>query len=203
MKRFLLFFALPLLSVLASHAQTITAEEDPAPGDVVVYINSTNFPDNNFRSRLLSLYPAGYLTSSDISNCTTLSMNSLGISDLTGIGYFTSLKTLELAYNSLSSLPTLPSSLKKLTVTYNHLTTLSSLPSGLTELYCSSNNMTSISSLPSSLSILNCGSNKLSQLPTIPSSLTVLEAPSNNFTSRWTSPPARGWRRCAACTAPR
>ena len=70
----------------------------------IVMINSTNFPDANFRNYLLSLYPDGYLTQYDIANMTSLSVSNKGISNMKGIEYFTALKELRCWANSFTSL---------------------------------------------------------------------------------------------------
>lgn len=70
----------------------------------VVMINSTNFPDANFRNYLLSRYPDGYLTQYDIANATSLSVYSKGIANMKGIEFFTELKELRCWGNSFTSL---------------------------------------------------------------------------------------------------
>ena len=106
----------------------------------VATINETNFPDANFRNFLLLLYPKGYLTQNDINNCTSLNLYDLGISDLTGIGFFTELEGLSCRNNSLTSL-NLSNNTK------------------LTYLYCENNNLTSITGIPSTLRTLLCSNN--------------------------------------------
>lgn len=69
-----------------------------------VEINSTNFPDANFRSYLLSQSYGkdGKLTDSEIAGITKLSVPSKGIQSLRGIKYFTALKELEAYRNSIN-----------------------------------------------------------------------------------------------------
>ena len=67
-------------------------------------INATNFPDANFRSYLLSLYPAGYITNEEIAALTELNLQNRSISNLTGIKYFTALKELRCYNNPMTSL---------------------------------------------------------------------------------------------------
>ena len=93
MKRILFTCLIVLLATLAAQAAT----DD-------VTINATNFPDANFRSYLLSLYPKGYMTQSDINSCTSLNVSSKSISNLTGIAHFTELQYLYCQNNNLSSL---------------------------------------------------------------------------------------------------
>ena len=54
-----------------------------------VAINSTNFPDANFRAYLNSEYPNQTITTSQLNSRTELVMESKNIEDLTGIQYFT------------------------------------------------------------------------------------------------------------------
>ena len=75
----------------------------PIPGTYVT-INATNFPDANFRSYLLSLYPAGYITNEEIAALTALNVSSKNISNLTGIKYFTALEELRCYNNPMTSL---------------------------------------------------------------------------------------------------
>ena len=90
-----------------------------------VTINSSNFPDANFRSYLLSRYPAGYITTSQINNCTRIDVHDKNISSLTGVKLFTALKSLICNGNSLSSLDVSGmSSLDTLRCYSNNLTTI-------------------------------------------------------------------------------
>lgn len=69
-----------------------------------IEINSTNFPDANFRSYMLSLYPNGYILDDDIDNLTSLNVAGKGIANMKGIEYFTKLKELRCWNNSFTSL---------------------------------------------------------------------------------------------------
>ena len=69
-----------------------------------VEINATNFPDANFRSYLLSLYPAGYISNEEIEALTVLDVQNKNISNLTGVKLFTSLKELRCYNNPMTSL---------------------------------------------------------------------------------------------------
>lgn len=62
--------------------------------DYVAIINSTNFPNANFRNYLLGLYPKGYITQTDVNNRTYMDISGKSISNIYGIQYFTELKTL-------------------------------------------------------------------------------------------------------------
>ncbi len=128
--------------------------------DYVAILNSSYFPDANFRSALYSLYPKGYINSIDVARRTDLNVSGENIYNLTGLDYFTNLTYLSCANNNLSSLPSLPSSLRYLYCGQNNLTSLPSLPSSLETLSCNNNNLTSLSlSGRSALSYLDCSNN--------------------------------------------
>lgn len=76
--------SLLILAVMASLA---------ARADIA--INSTNFPDDNFRDYLISRYPDGRLTDNDIACCKTLDVRGLNIASLTGVKYFTAITKLD------------------------------------------------------------------------------------------------------------
>ena len=108
-----------------------------------VAINSTNFPDPNFRSYLISQF-GDVLTQSEINNTTTMNLPpNKQISSLVGIKYFTELETLQCTDNSLTTLDL--SSNTKLTGVQcdnNQLTALK-VPNTLEWLGCSNNQLTS------------------------------------------------------------
>lgn len=150
--------------------------------DYVAILNSTYFPDQNFRTKLYNSYfNKGYINSSDVANTTALSVSSCGISNLTGLGYFTNLMTFDCSGNNLSSLPSLPNSITSLTCSSNKLTSLPTLPSGLNYLYCNYNQLSSLPTLPSTIKAIYANSNDLGNELTITgkSSLTTLEVKDN------------------------
>lgn len=67
-----------------------------------VPINSTNFPDDNFRTELLMLHPSGYI--SDIDLITEVHVEGRNYSNLKGIELFTNLEKLYCYDNNLTSL---------------------------------------------------------------------------------------------------
>ena len=67
-----------------------------------VPINSTNFPDDNFRTELLMYYPSGYI--SDIHLITEVHVDGRNYSNLKGIELYTNLETLYCYDNNLTSL---------------------------------------------------------------------------------------------------
>lgn len=124
--------------------------EEPAQvnDEVVVEINESTFPDDAFRTFLLSKeYGSdGKLTRNELSSINQLLVNIKKIESLKGIEHFTSLKKLDCSMNNLTSLDI--SNLQ-------NLETLSCYNNNLTELNLANN---------SKLEILYCGQNKLTTL---------------------------------------
>ena len=130
MKKILLFTLVVLLSTLAARAD--------------VTINSTNFPDANFRSYLLSEYPSGTITTAQLNARTELILENKGISDMTGVQYFTQLTKLSLYYNNLTSFDASPlTKLTYLNLGYNKLTSvIVNNNTALEQLYLQNNQLT-------------------------------------------------------------
>ena len=176
MKQKLLFILMALLS-------TMTAWAD-------VEINETNFPDENFRSYLLSqdYGQDGVLTDAEIAGVTEIIVYEKCIQSLKGIEFFTALETLSCYDNQLTSLDVSKNtalrelwcsenqltsfdvskntSLVFLACAYNQLTSLDvSKNTALRELYCSFNPLTSLDvSQNTALGVLTCISNQLTSL---------------------------------------
>ena len=131
-------------------------------------LNSTNFPDANFRNYMLSLYPKGYLTQSELNNLTSLNVANKGISNMKGIEKLTALKELRCWGNSFTSLDlNSNTSLTYLDCAPN--TSLTSLSinncTNLETLICYSTGITSLSlSNLSKLKTLDCYNTKLTSL---------------------------------------
>ena len=69
-------------------------------------IDEEKFPDENFRAYILNtldLDKDEYLSENEIAKATVINLNGLGIKDLTGIKFFTALKTLDCSENKLTS----------------------------------------------------------------------------------------------------
>lgn len=147
-------------------------------------------PDMNFRNALIQLYPTCFNSNqmmdsqcSNIKNATSLDVSMMGISNLDGLQYFTSLTSFRCAGNKLTSLPSLPSSLFDLNCGGNQLATLPYLPFNLEHLYCGGNQLTSFPSLPSGLGYLSCYNNKFTVLPELPPFLEGLFCGGNQLNS--------------------
>lgn len=115
--------------------------------DLTIKIDETNFPDKNFRaiaaSEMIDKNMDGELSVEEISLVTDLNLSGKDISDLEGIGFFTSLKTLDCSGNGLTSL-NLKENIE------------------LEVLDCSGNLLTYIDlGALSRLTCLNCGNNRL------------------------------------------
>ncbi len=189
-------------SVYNSSGSQITGGNIYISDNYALLINSDNFPNANFRSALLALYPKGYLTTSQLQNLTSLNVSGKSISSLTGVDKLTYLTTLNCSSNSLTSLPTLPTSLTTLNCSSNQLTSLPTLPSSLQSLNCSGNKFSGtftlthhyglksldISNNPN-LTELECFSNSLTSLNVSGcSAMTTLNCGSNQLTSLPTLP---------------
>ena len=166
----------------------------------VAILNSTYFPDANFRGYLQrSLFPKGYITTNDVNATTAMNVGSEYISDLTGLGYFSKLVSFGCEENNLTSLslPSLPSSLQTLECEQNKFTTftltnhsalktlnISSTPTLTTLNVYNNSALTSLNFTNcTSLATLDCHGNKLTSLSELPTSLKVLDGSNNKFTS--------------------
>jgi len=166
---------------------TVSATFKVNGATIGVAINSTNFPDANFRSYIQNMF-SGYssLSSNQIQSVVEINVSNRSIRDLTGIKYFTSLQRLECDNNNISSLNlssntalvylgcrhnnitnlVLPSSIVTLLCSYNKLTTLNIANlSKLNEIYCDNNNLTSlIVAGNKSVGLIHCYKNKLTTI---------------------------------------
>ena len=166
---FLLFVALFTINQL--YAQQLQPIPDPVLRNFLI----AEFPEC-FSGDLMdtSCYIVKYRDELNVSN--------MGISDLSGIQFFTHLTTLKCSKNNLTTLEdVLPDSLRFLDCEYNKLTLLPALPHGLNVLLCSGNQLTALPALPSQIDIIHCSNNQLTQLPAFPNSFSTLAADSNKI----------------------
>jgi Leucine-rich repeat (LRR) protein len=134
-----------------------------------IRINSTNFPDANFRNYLLNTgYGSdGILTDAEIAGVTSINVSSKSIQSLKGIEYFTALTSLYCGGNQLTSLDVSKNTaLTTLWCISNQLTSLDvSKNTKLTELTCRENQLTSLNvSGCTALTRLGCNNNQLTSL---------------------------------------
>ena len=171
-----LFFAFLLCAPLTAVAQDIE-------------INAENFPDENFRSYLISkdYGEDGVLTEAEIKGVTYLNVSDKDISNLKGIEYFTALTELRCENNRLTTLDVSKNTaLEYLYCQSNQLTSLSlSQNLALVVLYCNSNKLTTLDiSGCTSLEQLECSYNELTSLSVSGcTALRVLSCHYNGMTS--------------------
>ena len=134
-------------------------------------------------------------TNATVTSYTAINVENDSIGDLTGIQYFSSLKTLDCGNgnlapnpNYLTALPKLPHTLTNLICGNNKITGLPALPDSLFNLGCYGNLLISLPVLPSKLLYLNCYYNSLTSLPALPDSLQQLACYGNQLTSLPTLP---------------
>ncbi|MBR5684610.1 MAG: hypothetical protein IKX18_00470 [Muribaculaceae bacterium] len=164
-------------TVCDSNGNSVYNQDIYVSDDYVAIINATNFPDANFRSRMLSLISKGYITSAHVNAYDYLNLSNSSISNLKGIEYFTNLETLQIQYNNLTSVDLSQNTkLKTLNCYNNQLTSLNlSNHPNLEYLDCSNNKLTTLNmSNKSSLKTLNCSNNTL---------LTTLNCYKDNLTT--------------------
>ncbi len=146
-------------------------------------------PDANFVTWLQNAYPNCMngnqmnIDCTEIQSETSVYVNNLGISNLSGIEYFLSLSTLNCDQNQLTLLPSLPSSLIELYCSQNQLTYFADLPNNIATIYCSNNQLSNILNLPSSLANFWCENNQLLSLPSLPNTLNFLICRGNQITN--------------------
>ena len=136
----------------------------------IVKVDEVNFPDNVFRAYVTKNYDkdgSGYLSDSEIGEVKSIGLRAEGISDLTGIEYFTALENIDCSMNELKSIDVSKNTaLKALHCTGCRLTELDvSKNTALKELGCSSNLLNSLDvSNNTALTTLYCGNNRLTGL---------------------------------------
>ena len=134
-----------------------------------ILVNSTNFPDANFRNWVLAqTYGTdGILTDAEIANVTSIRVDRKNIADLKGIESFTALKELSCALNQLTTLNVSTNTrLESLYCDNNQLTALDiSTNTKLRRLWCDNNQLTTLDvSKNTALESLTCGNNQLTTL---------------------------------------
>lgn len=113
---------------------------------------------------------------------TEMNLSNLGITDLTGVEYFTNLTQLFCQDNAISILPTLPPNLFILICSNNELMSLPALPESLVYLYCGENQLTSLPTLPYGMNELMCYDNQLKELIDLPNTIDYIVASNNQIT---------------------
>jgi len=140
-----------------------------AENSIVDAINETNFPDAAFRSFVEGCDSSGdgSLSLSEVKAVTHIDVSWYGISDLTGIAYFTNLRELYCSDNQLTALDlSANTALRELICNNNQLTSLNvSANTVLRTLYCYDNRLTNLDvSSNAVLERLSCHNNQLTAL---------------------------------------
>ena len=152
-------------------------------------IDATNFPDENFRDFLLKQDYGrdGYLTASEIENCTEMEAIFLEATSIKGIEHFTALKVLKCYGNELTELDvTKNTALETLICHNNPLTELDlSNNTALKELDCINNQLTELDlSNNTALLELECSGNPLTTIDLSKNTaLTRIECERNQLTA--------------------
>lgn len=133
-----------------------------------VAINEDNFPDEIFRAYVSENFDDGdsILTQTEINAVSSISVSSMGISDLSGVEFFTNINVLNCSGNNLTSLTVNSLRLQYLVCEDNDLTSINidNAPNLLT-LDCRNNNLTVLDiSNHSSLSAMDCSNNQITNL---------------------------------------
>ena len=134
-----------------------------------VAVDETNFPDANFRSWILE-QPYGedeILTDAEIAEAIEIDVSNMGISDLTGVRFFTALQRLYCSCNQLTALDiSKNTALETLYCDENQLTALDiSKNTALIKLNCFKNQLTALDiSKNTALRYLYCNNNQLTAL---------------------------------------
>ncbi len=159
----------PEITVPAAEAEK---EEKPAGGiprsdDPYVMLDEKHFPDQNFLACLREAFDPGDEGKILRSSVTKITVRKKGILDLTGIGWFGDLVTLDCAFNGISELDLSGNSrLERLNCANNELSRLEISRNGkLKRLHCNANRLTGLD-LPrnGSLEMVNCVKNQISSL---------------------------------------
>jgi Leucine-rich repeat (LRR) protein len=166
-----------------------------------VTMSAQTIPDANFAGAIRAVCPTcingSNVLQAPAATLMILNVDNKIIADLSGIGGFTNLETLNCNTNSLTSLPPLPTGLKHLYCASNALASLPTLPSGLITLHCEGGLFTSLPTLPNTLEDFNCGDGKVTSLPTLPPSLMKLRFYNNKVTTIPTLPASLIWLVCS------
>ena len=157
---------------------------DPDPDYLA--INSTNFPDDNFRNYIQSRFN-GYssLSSVQLKMLTDINVNNKGVKSLQGVEYFTEVLEILCDNNNITSLDLSKNTkLSRLSCKNNSITSLNlTSNTSLVFLDCSNNKITSFY-LPNTIVYLGCSNNKLAVLNVSSlSDLNELYCDNNNMTT--------------------
>lgn len=142
-------------------------EANAATGDIP--LDAEHFPDANFRSWIAANVDDGdnVLSQAERDACTSMSISSKQLADMTGIEYFTELTKLDCEWNELTALDVSANTkLTELNCRWNDLTVLDvSANTKLTKLNCAYNDVLTLNlSMNADLKELDCSGNELTAL---------------------------------------
>ena len=174
--------------------ETVPARSETPQPEVEIPTSPKNllsFPDPGFNRYLIAQFDRdgdGRISVTEAEAVTTIDTpgepgKPSSIRDLTGLSYFTNLRSLNCAHESLISLPALPTNLRRLTCDGNALTALPALPPNLETLSANDNRLYAIDTPPQGLVSLSLNGNQLRELPTLPSALKQLRLAENLFSA--------------------
>lgn len=150
-------------------------------------LSSSTFLDPHFLNFMKMKYPQGYMTTTDVKNLKTLTLNNQLVYNMSGVELLTNLDTLDISYNLISNLDlTKNTSLKTLACVKNNIVKLKlSNLTNLKSLFCSDNKLTSIDLTGcSTLSEMVCANNAFTNLTlyNLPSLTKVILSNSSEMT---------------------
>ena len=158
------------LHVISNNYENYVVEINVTVAERNIEINATNFPDGTFRTYVKENFDTdgnNILSTSELAAVTEIDCSNQGISDLTGIEYFTNLTVLHCSHNQLTLLDiSKNTNLTELLCQMNQLTSLDvSNCINLKKLRCENNQLTSLDVRNDTmLNELKCYNNQLSSL---------------------------------------
>ncbi|MBE5970608.1 MAG: hypothetical protein E7242_10290 [Lachnospiraceae bacterium] len=191
-KVFKVLIGFALVFALSVPMALVGSGEVKADDDVKVYINETNFPDENFRAYVSTLTgnedsKGKYFTQEQINSIVSINCSEKNIESLKGIEHFTALTNLDCSYNQITSMDlTKNTALQTLLCYNNQMTSLDlSKNTALKALFCKENQITSMDlTKNTALQTLKCGKNQLTSMDlTKNTALTGLDCCYNQITS--------------------
>jgi Leucine-rich repeat (LRR) protein len=153
-------FVVSLFIFHGLHAQNVLIPDT----NFVIWLNANGFASCMNGSRLDTLCPL-------VLHDTSVNVSYTAITNLNGIQYFKSLRTLITTNSPIYSIPILPDSVTTIICEQNQLVDLPALPTYLRYLDCNSNFLTYLPYLPASLTYLDCSENQITSLPFLPNNL--------------------------------
>jgi uncharacterized repeat protein (TIGR01451 family) len=117
-----------------------------------------------------------------LTSVSTLTLSGMGLTDITGIKYFTNLWMLNVSNNSLTSLPMLPANIYSLVANNNSISTIQNFPFFCQYVYLQNNQLSSLpaTGTPSGLTLF-CGGNNITCFGPFPANSQTIDLLPNPF----------------------